>query len=349
MQAMSLLALFLAQAAAAQAAGHRAPNARAPAEIVAAAPATAWAPVPAEDLLVMELPAAPTGAGPRRIVIQLVPAPFARPWIANIHRLAAAHWWDGLSVNRVQDNYVVQWGDANEKKPLPPGLASPTEADYAVDRNAIGLARTGEPRTPESGASLLTAVDGATPAASASADVVATRTASAPQGWHQRDGYAPLVEFVDGWPVASDGASADARVWPVHCYGSVGVGRNVSPDAGSGAELYAVIGHAPRHLDRNIAVVGRVIAGIEHLSALPRGTEALGFYRTPGERTAITSIRLAVDLPAAQRPRYEYLKTDTEAFARVVAARANRKDDFFIRPAGGVDICNLPVPIRPIR
>jgi peptidylprolyl isomerase len=29
-----------------------------------------------------------------------------------------------------------------------------------------------------------------------------------------------------------------------------------------------------------------------------------------------------------------------------VNARANRHDDFFIRPAGGVDICNAPVPVR---
>src|SRR3546814_1513538 len=82
------------------------------------------------------------------------------------------------------------------------------------------------------------------------------------------------------------------------CYGAVGVGRNMSPDTGSGAELYAVIGHAPRHLDRNIAVVGRVISGIEHLSSLPRGTEALGFYKTEAERTPIASIRIASELPS---------------------------------------------------
>ena len=70
----------------------------------------------------------------------------------------------------------------------------------------------------------------------------------------------------------------------------VGVGRNYSPDTGSGAELYTVIGHAPRHLDRNIALVGRVIEGMEHLSTLPRGTGDLGFYKTAPERTPIRAI-----------------------------------------------------------
>src|SRR3546814_96378 len=116
-----------------------------------------------------------------------------------------------------------------------------------------------------------------------------------------------------GWPV---GRGKDGELWPVHCYGAVGVGRNMSPDTGSGAELYTVIGHAPRHLDRNIAVVGRVISGIERLSSLPRGTGALGFYEDAAERVGITSIRVATELPAAEQPRFEYLSTESDSFAR---------------------------------
>src|SRR3546814_12408253 len=94
----------------------------------------------------------------------------------------------------------------------------------------------------------------------------------------------------------------------------------MSPDTGSGAELYAVIGHAPRHLDRNIAVVGRVISGIEHLSSLARGTEALGFYKTVAERAAIASIRIASDLPRAEQPKFEYLSTERDSFAHYADA-----------------------------
>ncbi len=118
------------------------------------------------------------------------------------------------------------------------------------------------------------------------------------------------------------------------------------PDMGTGAELYVVIGHGPRHLDRNIAAVGRVLAGIEGLSSLPRGTGALGFYEDPAQRVKLVSARLAVELPVAERPRFEVLKSDSASFAKWVDSRANRRDPFFIRPAGGADICNLMPPVR---
>ena len=129
----------------------------------------------------------------------------------------------------------------------------------------------------------------------------------------------------------------------------VGVRRNYSPDTGTGAELYTVIGHAPRHLDRNIALVGRIIGGMEHLSSLPRGSGALGFYtkEEAGKRTPILSIRIASDLPEEERPLFEYLSTESGSFARYAEARTNRRDPFFITPAGGADLCNVPVPVRP--
>ena len=124
------------------------------------------------------------------------------------------------------------------------------------------------------------------------------------------------------------------------------MGRDLSPDTGTGGELYAAIGHAPRHLDRNIAVVGRVIEGIDRLSSLPRGTEALGFYKDKAQYAPIASIRLASAIPAAERPAYEYMDTRSASFASYLRLRANRRDDFYIRPAGGVDLCNVQVPVR---
>ena len=308
-----------------------------PGEIVAAAPAADWVVIAPDDLLVMAL--APDTAGrARRIVIQLMPAPFSQGWIDNIRTLATAHWWDGTSVNRVQDNYVAQWGDATEQKPLPPGLRTMPESAYAIGFNSLGKAAREKLMADhlEIEADLMEAsIDDPAP------------SAQTPPSWNGRDGYAAFTGFVDGWPIAQAGGSR--QLWPVHCYGMVGVGRNLSPDTGSGAELYTVIGHAPRHLDRNIALVGRVIAGIEHLSSLPRGSEALGFYATPAERTPIVSIRLASTLPVGEQPRFEYLSTESMAFARYADARANRRDPFFNVPAGGADICNIPVPIRPAK
>jgi peptidylprolyl isomerase len=158
------------------------------------------------------------------------------------------------------------------------------------------------------------------------------------------DPYAPGAGFVDGWPVAYSAKAGWADL--VHCYGTVGVGRDLSPDTGTGGELYAVIGHAPRQLDRNIALVGRVIEGIDRLSSLPRGTEALGFYKDKAQYVPIAGIRLASDMPAADRPSFEFMDTASATFAEYLRVRANRNDDFYIRPAGGVDLCNVQVPVR---
>ena len=283
----------------------------APGEIVAAAKADEWAGIAPSDLLVMDL--APDAKGkPRRVVIQLIPAPFSTGWTSNIRKLAAAKWWDGTSVNRVQDNYVVQWGDVTEKKALPEKLRVMVADEYLSQ--TINLIGTPAPQ------------------------LRSKRT------WQESltfDAYAARTAFENGWPV---GVGKSAGMWPVHCYGMVGVGRNLSPDTGTGAELYTVIGHAPRHLDRNIALVGRVIEGMEHLSSLPRGTGALGFYEKEEERVPILSVRIGNE--ASDVPPFEYLSTDSASFAAYADARANRRDPFFIRPAGGADICNIPVPVR---
>ena len=308
-----LFALALAVPAIAQEETHGPPS---PGEIVAAAPASEWRAIAPEDLLVMTL--APDARGePREVVIQLMPPPFSQGWIDNIRTLSRAHWYDGISVVRVQDNYVAQWGDPNHDtpeatgpaKPLPGGLKVMGEGDYEADNPRENLLRT-----------IVTADD----------------------GWGSKDAYANHVGHSGGWPIGY----SEVSWWPVHCYGMVGVGRSYSPDTGTGAELYTVIGHAPRHLDRNIALVGRIVEGMEHLSSLPRGTGDLGFYLSEEERVPILSIRVASDLAEGERPRFEYLSTEGDTFAAYAEARANRRDPFFIHPAGGADICNIPVPVR---
>jgi len=265
-----------------------------PAEVLAQAPASAWATVPAEDLVVIDLDSG------RRVVLALAPA-FAPVHAANVRAMVRAGWFDGLTVNRVQDNYVTQWGDVTDAKPLPAGTVASPPAEY--ERKLKGLAFHPLP---------------------------------------YRDAYAVEAGHVGGWPAASDGKSA----WLVHCYGMVGVGRGLPPSTGTGGELYTVIGHAPRHLDRNIATIGRVLIGMDALTALPRGTEALGFYKEGAPRPSMARVRLAADMPAADRPSYQLLSADAPTLGQWVTARANRQDEFFIRPAGAVDICNAMPPVR---
>ena len=158
------------------------------------------------------------------------------------------------------------------------------------------------------------------------------------------DGYAPAVGFSNGFPVGGNPAAKQA--WLAHCYGMVGAGRSDAMDSGNGAELYVVIGNAPRQLDRNIALVGRVVQGMELLSTLPRGTGPLGFYEKPEQYVPIESVRVAADLPPDQRVALEVMRTDTPAFEALVESRRNRKDDWYKVPAGHIELCNVPIPVR---
>ncbi len=324
--------LLLLTAALALAAPSRAQEAEPPTpdSIVAQAPASDWRAIDPADILVMAL--APDAAGnPRQVTIQLMPPPFSQGWVGNVRTLARAHWWDGATVYRVVDNWVAQWGDGEDDeakaKPLPEGLRVAPESEYSIDP------------TPEIGAQIRGLAGQLGGPGEVDPD-------SMPSAFFQlrSDPYSMMSLHHQGWPIALGGR--DNKAWPVHCYASVGVARDLSPNTGTGAELYAVIGHAPRQLDRNIAVVGRVIEGIEHLSTLPRGKGEAGVYDDPKLRVPIVSARLGDELPEAEQPKFEYLASDSESFARYVEVRANRNDAFYRVPAGGVDVCNVHVPIR---
>jgi peptidylprolyl isomerase len=272
------------------------PKPKTPNDIVASAPASAWKDVAPDDLMVIDLR---TGG---RVIIQLAPQ-FAPVHVANIRALAKGGWWSGAAIYRVQDNYVVQWGNNETEKPFPVGVVVKPPAEY--HRALKGLTVR-------------------------------------PLGYV--DDYAAKAGFASGWPIGYDPKAGTANL--THCYGYVGVARDLSPDTGTGGELYAFIGHAPRQLVRNIAVVGRVVEGIERMSVLPRGTEALGIYKDASQYVPISAVRLASEIPATERPAFQVMDTMSATFGAYLRLRANRKDDFYIRPAGGVDLCNVQVPIR---
>jgi peptidylprolyl isomerase len=241
-----------------------------------------------------------------RVVIELAPG-FAPEHVANIRTLAREGFWNGTSIYRVQDNFVAQFGDA--------------DADDAAKARPLGTARRKLPAEFERDARGL-----------------------AFEVLPDADGWAAQVGFADGFAAARDPEAGKA--WMAHCYGVVGAGRNVEADSSIGAELYVVIGQSPRQLDRNITQVGRVVQGMELLGALPRGPEPMGFYEDPAQRTPIRAVRLASEVPAAERSQLQLLRTDSRTFRDVVEARRNRRDDFYKRPAGHIDLCNVPLPVR---
>jgi peptidylprolyl isomerase len=231
---------------------------------------------------------------------------FAPEHVANIRTLAKEGYWDGLFVIRSQDNYVAQWGDPSD--------------DTEETKKPIGGAKAHLPAEFDRKAAGVPFVK-----------------------LPDSDGWAPEVGFSDGFPAARDPKSDTA--WLAHCYGMVGAGRGNDADSSDGTSLYAVTGQSPRMLDRNITLVGRVVQGIELLSVLPRGTGALGFYEEPGQRVPITA-KLASQVPEAERTPLELLRTDSKTFTTVVDSRRNRRDDWYKRPAGHIDLCNVPLPVR---
>ncbi|MDY6977214.1 MAG: peptidylprolyl isomerase [Pseudomonadota bacterium] len=88
-----------------------------------------------------------------------------------------------------------------------------------------------------------------------------------------RDMFAPHTGFLDGFPVGVD--KNRKEMWGLHCPGVVAFARNSEKDTAS-TEFYIVIGQAPRHLDRNMSVIGRVVKGMELLQKLPRGNMDTG-------------------------------------------------------------------------
>jgi peptidylprolyl isomerase len=266
------------------------------AEIVAAAPASAWETISPDDLLVMDF----VKGG--RVVIQLAPA-FAPVHVANIRALARAGWWKGASVYRVQDNFVAQWGHDEKGPPLPAGVIKPPPAEYWRSVKGLEIRPLGFP-----------------------------------------DAYAPAVGYSGGWHVAY----SPKRGWATlpHCYGYVGVARDLAPDTGTGEELYAIIGHAPRRLDRNLAVVGRVIDGIALLSSLPRGPAPMGMYGDAAKNVGIEQVRLASMIPEAERPSFQVMRTSSATYRQLMQLRTHHADEFYRTPPTGIDLCATSVPIR---
>lgn len=270
------------------------------AEVIAASKPGDWrVPDPAHTLY-LELASG-------RVVIELAPA-FAPRHVANILELARSGYYDGLAILRVQDNFVVQWGDPNagdeaRRKPLTAGVRSLPAEFTRPDTRDLRFTALPDP-----------------------------------------DGWAPQTGFADGFPAARDPHAG--RAWLAHCYGALGVGRDNEVDSGGGTELYVVIGHAPRQLDRNITVAGRVLQGMELLSALPRGPAPMGFHEDAAQHVPIQRVRVASDVPEAERTAIEVMRTDTPTFTALVESRRNRRDAWYKVPAGHIDVCSVPVPVR---
>jgi peptidylprolyl isomerase len=244
--------------------------------------------------------------------VELAPA-FAPHHVERMRALVAAHFYDGTTFYRVIEGFVAQGGVGE---------------DTASTKN--------KPKDPE--------IEKKWPALKAEFERPwgsGTFTAlGSPDLFVEQTGH------VDGFPVGRDPKTQTE--WIIHCPGTFAFARDDKADTAT-TEFYVVIGEAPRRLDRNLTAFGRVIDGMEYLQKLQRGDPAVdnGVIADKARQDRIVSVKLASDLPEAQRPAYEVMRTDTKAFAEWKAKKTNPAPGFYIRqPPPVLDICLAPVPSR---
>ena len=267
-------------------------------EILATSPRADWLPLDPENTLYLEMPKG-------RVVIELTPD-FAPQHVANVKLLAAHHFYDGMPIERVQDNRVVD-------------MYWPSNLE-----NKVMMRRVGQPRY-EVPAEFDRDID---------PSLQFTKLPDA-------DVYAPEVGFIHDFPVARDPKTG--KMWFVHSYGMVGCGRDEGTNSGGGFELYVVLGQ-PREWDRNYTLIGRVVSGMELLSALPRGTASHGEYANKRQWVPVKSARLAAAVPPDERANLEVLRTDGITFREVIEYERNRPG--YVLKAGRVEIANVPIQVR---
>ena len=266
-------------------------------ELLAKSPASDWQQIPDSDIVLLELASG-------TVAVEL--APLASPeHVEQWRSLIRAGYYAQSSVQRVHENYVVQWGPSTSARP--PGETGRKLADETRFAFTASMAKKFIP---------LPAVDS----------------------------YAPNVGFIDTLPVGVD--KARERAWVLHCPGVIGTVQEQPDTLPGGIYYYAAIGNPARELDGKISVVGRMIEGIDAMTTLPRGSGVYGFLDET-KYVPILHTRLASDMPAGSRPRFERLRTDSKTFAELVRMRGASFSKG--APASApypVDACSVPLPVR---
>jgi peptidylprolyl isomerase len=249
------------------------------------------------------------------VVIQLNPD-FAPKTVKHFKQLLEDQFYRGTSFYRVIDGFVAQGGDESD---IDGSSATKTlEAEFEIDW----------PLKP---------------------DDEEEAENWEPMSWtpvQTDDMFAAYTGFIDGFPAARDDKKA-GKAWLTHCPGTVAMARNEDPDSSS-TDFYIVIGQAPRYLDRNLTVFGRVVWGMDIVQHIKRGpTLENGIIEEDLDRTWIKQMSLASSIDAEQRLDIYVADTNSSGFKKMLKQRRNRNQKFFHhKPPKVLDICQVPVPAR---
>ncbi len=249
------------------------------------------------------------------VVIELNPT-FAPKTVEQFRALLAEQFYRGLSFYRVIDGFVAQGGDESDVDGSQ--ISKLLKAEFEIDWPL-------KPKDKEAAENWVE------------------------MSWtpvQKDDLFAPYTGFIDGFPAARD-SEKGGKAWLTHCPGTVAMARNEDPDS-SGTDFYIVIGQAPRYLDRNLTVFGRVAWGMDVVQRIKRGpTMENGIIEEDLDRTWIKRMRLASSLEENERLDVWVADTNSKGFKNVLKERRNRKNKFFHhKPPKVLDICQVPVPAR---
>ncbi|MGA9575681.1 MAG: peptidylprolyl isomerase, partial [Lysobacterales bacterium] len=216
------------------------------------------------------------------VVILLNPV-FAPKTVKHFKQLIEDKFYLGTSFYRVIDGFVAQAGDQSDIDGNP--SAEPLKAEFEIEW-PLKPADEEEAKNWE------------------------------PMSWtpvQTDDMFAAFTGFIDGFPAAREDEKA-GKVWLTHCPGTVAMARNNDPDSGN-TDFYIVIGQAPRYLDRNLTVFGRVVWGMDVVQRIKRGPALKnGIIEKDLERSWIRQVRLASSLEQAQREDIYIADTNSAGF-----------------------------------
>ena len=299
--------------------------------IIAALPVGAqqdlvWNPLPADRAVYLELDEG-------TVVIELNPE-FAPETVKHLKTLMEDQYYRGRSFYRVIEGFMAQAGP-DPDTPESPDHASP-DAEFEIDW----------PTKPSKKSRKKKAASDDTSAGTEAPQSSEEWTKMPWTPVQKDDLYAPYTGFVDGFAVGRD-QKKGGKAWLLHCPGSVALARSNEPDSGY-ADFYIVMGQAPRYLDRNMTVFGRVVWGMDIVQRIKRGS-ALdnGIIDEDLDRTWIKRMRLASTLDPQEQLNIWIADTNDKSFVKMLKQRRDRKGKFFHhQPPKVLDICQVPVPSR---
>lgn len=241
-----------------------------------------WRPVDPENLLVID-------STEGRILIEMVPEAAPRQ-VERIRLLTRRGFYDGVPFHRVMAGFMAQTGD-----PTGTGEGGSELPDLAAEFSF----RRGD-----------------APAFSPVAD--SDREFSRPAGVQLGIfGGLPVQTQPDGQMFATRDGRVDATAW--FCAGVVGAARTAqSPDSAN--SQFFIMTATNLGLNGQYTVWGRVVGPMDAVNMLRIGEGAGGLVPV-AERDSMTRVRVAADIPEAERPTAEVLDVRSQRFAQLVEER----------------------------